>query len=372
MTTHPLPRVVIVGGGVIGTLHAWIARRHGWRVVHLERDPLPMGATVRNFGLCWLSGRSDGPEFDLARRARDLWEILGRDAPGIGFRANGSLTLAATEGEERVIEAVAHEPNAADRGVRVVSPEEARRLNPTLEGWFRAAMHCTLDAAVESRRALSAIREYLLARDDYEWCPGTEVDRVGDQCVVDRRGRTHHGDLVVLAAGAEATGAVAEAFADPTLQRVRLHMAETAPWSRAVTTAVADGYSLRYYPAFAAYRHLLEDPDPALAARHIQLLAQQRLDGGVTLGDTHEYDEPFGYELEDAALELIVARARAAFGPNLPPLARRWTGVYHQLRRVTDDQLYYRRTVAPGVVAVGGAGGRGMTLAPAIAEETFA
>jgi glycine/D-amino acid oxidase-like deaminating enzyme len=44
-------------------------------------------------------------------------------------------------------------------------------------------------------------------------------------------------------------------------------------------------------------------------------------------------------------------------------------GVYSQ---VPTSDLYYRSPVAPGVVPVTGPGGRGMTCAPAIAEETFA
>ena len=38
-------------------------------------------------------------------------------------------------------------------------------------------------------------------------------------------------------------------------------------------------------------------------------------------------------------------------------------------RRPTE--IYFRKQVARGVSAVTGAGGRGMTLAPAIAEESF-
>jgi glycine/D-amino acid oxidase-like deaminating enzyme len=43
--------------------------------------------------------------------------------------------------------------------------------------------------------------------------------------------------------------------------------------------------------------------------------------------------------------------------------------VYSQ---VTGSELYYRSQIAPGVILVTGPGGRGMTLAPAIAEESFA
>ena len=51
-------RVIIVGGGVLGTMHAVEACRRGWEVVHLEADAGPRRASVRNFGLVWVSGRA--------------------------------------------------------------------------------------------------------------------------------------------------------------------------------------------------------------------------------------------------------------------------------------------------------------------------
>jgi glycine/D-amino acid oxidase-like deaminating enzyme len=61
-----LERVVIVGGGILGTMHALEASRRGWEVIHLEADPGPRRASVRNFGLIWVSGRAPGAELDLA------------------------------------------------------------------------------------------------------------------------------------------------------------------------------------------------------------------------------------------------------------------------------------------------------------------
>jgi glycine/D-amino acid oxidase-like deaminating enzyme len=59
-------RAVIVGGGVLGTMHAIMARRAGFDVLHLERDAEARGASVRNFGLIWMSGRRAGPELAAA------------------------------------------------------------------------------------------------------------------------------------------------------------------------------------------------------------------------------------------------------------------------------------------------------------------
>jgi glycine/D-amino acid oxidase-like deaminating enzyme len=98
------------------------------------------------------------------------------------------------------------------------------------------------------------------------------------------------------------------------------------------------------------------------------LLMVQRLDGSLTIGDTHEYDEPFAFDVEEAAYEHLRGRAEMLLGAPLPPVQRRWAGVYSQ---VTTNELYHRSQVAPGVVLVTGPGGRGMTCAPAIAEQTF-
>jgi len=73
----------------------------------------------------------------------------------------------------------------------------------------------------------------------------------------------------------------------------------------------------------------------------------------------------------DESVALIEQLARDVIGSPLPRIGRRWAGVNHELADVSDEELYLRCEVAAGVVAVTGAGGRGMTLAPAIAEDTF-
>ena len=36
--TRLTQRIVVVGGGVLGTMHAVAARRRGYQVIHLERE----------------------------------------------------------------------------------------------------------------------------------------------------------------------------------------------------------------------------------------------------------------------------------------------------------------------------------------------
>ena len=373
--------MVIVGGGVLGTMHAVMARRRGFSVVHLEREPEARGASVRNFGLVWVSGRRAGPELTLALRARELWEEIAASAPGTGFRPAGSLTLATREAELRVLGEAAELPDAKQRDFELLDPDGVRAVNPALRGEFLGGLYCGADAIVEPRVTLPALRSMLanaglastgLAGPGYEWLPGREAVEVDAHGVRDQRGRWYHGDLVVLCTGANFTGVAGPHLAATAhhLRRVRLQMMQTAPFPEALTTSVADGDSLRYYPAYDVPSLALLGPQtPVATASRAQLLLVQRADGGLTIGDTHCYDEPFAFDVDEEPYDHLRARAEALLGRPLPRVLRRWAGVYSEVTGTSD--LYHRSVVAPGVVLVTGPGGRGMTCSPAIAEETF-
>ena len=378
-------RVVIVGGGILGTMHAVLARRHGYAVTQLEREPAGRGASVRNFGLVWVSGRRAGPELALALRARELWAEIADGAPGTGFRPAGSLTIATGEAELAVMREAAALPDAKQREFELLSPDEVRSVNPALRGEFLGGLHCRADAIVEPRVALPALRASLTG-PSYDWLPGLEAVEVAAHGVRDQRGTWHRGDLVVLCTGANFTGVAGPHLAasgaspapppltrraEPTgLRRVRLQMLQTLPFDGTLTTSLADGDSLRYYPAYdVPSRAALPPQADVAAASRSQLLLVQRLDGSLTIGDTHEYDEPFGFDVDETAYDHLLARATALLGVPLPRVQRRWAGVYSEV--VGTPALYHRSEVAPGVVLVTGPGGRGMTCSPAIAEETF-
>ncbi|OBB59048.1 FAD-dependent oxidoreductase [Mycobacterium sp. 852013-51886_SCH5428379] len=364
-------RVIIIGGGILGTTHALEAVQRGHHVVHLEREAEARGATVRNFGLVWVSGRT-AAELDAALRARDLWQRLGAVVPGVGFRPAGSLTVLRTPGEVAVAEEAIGRIDADRRGFTLLDADEAGRLNPALRGKFIAALHCSTDAVVESRQALPAIREHLAASGRYTFLAGTEGRAVEGRTVRDDRGRRHDGDLVIVCAGAAHGGLVRELAGELPVRRVRLQMMQTAPLGEALTTAIADGDSMRYYPGFAGAAldelHGAQSQDPTAEAHHMQLLCVQRLHGGLTIGDTHEYAEPFAFDVSEDPYDYLAGVVEEVLGRALPPVVRRWAGVYSQ--SVDPGELVCRRTPADGVVVVTGPGGRGMTLAPAVAERT--
>ena len=364
-------RVTIVGGGILGTAHALEAVQRGHHVTHLEREVEARGATVRNFGLVWVSGRAEH-ELDVTLRSRELWERIGARIPGVGFRPTGSLTLLRTPREVAVAEQVVARADAGRRGFELLEPDRVRALNPALRGKFIAGLHCSRDAAVESRQAVPAIRAHLAATGRYEFMPGTEARSVDGRVVRDDRGHSHEGDLVLVCPGATHGGLTREIAGDLPVRRVRLQMMQTEPLDEPLTTAIADGDSFRYYPGFAgtALDQLRDnEPQDAVAGEHrMQLLCVQRLHGGLTIGDTHEYDEPFAFDVHEAPYAYLAALVEEFLGRPLPPVRQRWAGVYSQ--SVNPDQVVSRTAAGDGVWVITGPGGRGMTLGPAIAEQT--
>ncbi|NGO77238.1 TIGR03364 family FAD-dependent oxidoreductase [Streptomyces sp. YC504] len=366
-------RVIVVGAGVVGTMHAWQAVERGHQVVQIEREAEARGASLRNFGQIWVSGRAGGEELDTALRARELWEELGGRVPALGFRANGSLTPVRNDLELAVAQAALARDDAAARGYKLLTADEAREFNPALRGEFAAALYCERDAAVEPRTAQLALREELLKSPGYTFLPGREVREViGSNAVRDDHGDVHTGDVVVLCTGAWLGGLVREVAGEIPVRRVRLQMMQTDPLGEPLTTSVADADSFRYYPAYRSDAldalGAGQEQTPTAASYKMQLLMVQRADGGLTIGDTHEYEHPFAFDTLEDPYEHLTEVVESFLGRPLPKIRRRWAGVYAQC---TDtSRVVHRQQVRDGVWLVTGPGGRGMTCSPAIAETT--
>ncbi len=344
-----MSRVAVVGAGAIGSAFALAAAERGHHVLVLERDERPRGASVRNFGLVWICGRAGGRELELALAGRERWRELAARAPSIGFRETGSLVVACDEAEEALLGAACGRDDAHVRRFALLAPDEARRVEPALAGSFRAALHSPLDAVVEPAPALAALQALAEAAGaSFRFGrPVLELDLEADLMVLCTGDRT---DLLPAREG---------------LVRRRLQMLAAA--GPRLTTAVADGDALRYYPAFALpERDALAPPAEAVTRFGAQLLVAPRADGTLTVGDTHVDDAPGAFGADEDAYDHLLSRFERLFAAT-PRVLRRWTGSY--LRR-NDGEVLLREEVAPGVVALTAVGGLGMTAAPAIAAET--
>lgn len=366
-------RVIVVGGGVLGTLHARAALNAGYEVIHLERDPLPSSASVRNFGLIWIGGRASGEELTASLRTRELWGEIATEIPGLTFRANGSLTLVRTAAEMKVLEESLGKSDAEARQWQILDKNETQKVNPALKGDYLASLWCPLDATVEPGKVLIEIRTHLLQNENYTWRTGIEIVELhsNDSGVIalSKDGQEFGGDFAIVTPGADHSTLFREQLQSAPLRQVYLQMMSTEPFEEVLTTSIADADSLRYYPAYDVPA-LAELPEqhPVAAENHMQLLLVQRTDGTLTIGDTHAYQQPFDFKLHEAPYKYLHQVASELIGREIPPIVERWSGVYSQR---TDGAICDRRFISPSIVVVTGPGGRGNTLAPAIAEQTL-
>ncbi|MEW6725213.1 MAG: NAD(P)/FAD-dependent oxidoreductase [Bacillota bacterium] len=135
--------VAIVGAGVIGALLARELSRYHLRVALLEREvDFPGGASKANSGILH-SGYDPPPGTLMARlnlEGNDLYHQLAQDL-GFGLRRTGSLTVALTDEEVQVLSGLLDRGRANGvRGLRLVSGQEARQLEPLLSREVRAGL----------------------------------------------------------------------------------------------------------------------------------------------------------------------------------------------------------------------------------------
>jgi len=363
---------VVVGAGIVGLAHAyWLARR-GRRVAVFERSVRADGASVRNFGMIWPIGQPPGTVRELALRSRSLWlELLA--ASGIWHEARGSLHLAYFDDEWQILHEFAHR-SATGLDVQLLGPAEVVALCPRvrlpgLRGGLSSATELGLDARQTCRRLAS----WLAERFDIAFHFNCAVTAIDLPAVVVGGGRVEARRAWVCA-GADLQALFPEAFAGLGLVPCKLQMMASEPIGERLGPMLAAGLTLRHYAAFADCPTL-----PALKARvagerpefdkyGIHVMAAQNAAGQLIIGDSHEYGadvDPFDKPVID---ELILDYLNGFL--HLPELrvASRWHGIYlkHPSRPVSKVRP------APGVVAVTGIGGAGMTLSLGLAEQVVA
>ena len=156
--------VAIVGAGILGLAHAYLAARAGKSVVVFERHPRATGASVRNFGMIWPIGQPHGDMHQMALRSRMLWlELL--EAAKLPYRPHGSLHVLYRSDEAEVVkEFVERAPGLGyDCGWLDRDATLARSQAVQPEGLLGALWSGT-ELTVDPRQVLAALPAFLEER----------------------------------------------------------------------------------------------------------------------------------------------------------------------------------------------------------------
>ncbi len=157
-------KVVVVGGGVVGAACAFHAASAGLDVTVVDRGPVGAGTTSRGEGNVLLSDKEPGPELDLARLSRALWDEAGDELGGDLFELEpkGGLVVARTD--EGLAALGVFAARQARAGVRVEPVDRVRELEPHLAPGLPGGVHYPQDAQVQPVRAAVALLDAAVRR----------------------------------------------------------------------------------------------------------------------------------------------------------------------------------------------------------------
>jgi D-hydroxyproline dehydrogenase subunit beta len=373
--------LLVVGGGVLGAFHAYHALRRGLRVRLLERSPVPVGASARNFGQVVPSGMAQGPWQAHGRDSTRLYREI-HDEVDIGLRQGGSLYLASDDDEARLLEELHAIDTGAGYPCELLDPASCLARLPNLRAsYVRLGLLFAQEIQLEPLRTVATITRWLTERHGLDHQPHTTavaIDDGGDGVIVrDGHGRHHRASRVVVCSGVDASTLFAERLANSDVETCQLQMLRTEPVPGvALRGSVLTGRTIRRYESFRACpsyaRIAAAAPHDAHAGHGIHLLFTQRSDGSVVIGDSHDY-RPIGaaealpFERDERVDDLILEEARRILDLPRWRLAGRWLGRYAQTPRGLhiDD-------VTPTIRILTGIGGKGMTAGPSVAGESVA
>ncbi len=198
-------KVVVVGAGAVGAACAFHAASAGLDVTVVDCGPVGAGTTSRGEGNVLLSDKEPGPELDLARLSRVLWDEAGDELGAASFELEpkGGLVVASTgEGLAALGEFAARQARA---GVRVERVDHVQELEPHIAPGVPGGVHYPQDAQVQPVLAAAALLRAAVergARTRTAEVAAAVTDRNGEVTGVrTAAGETLPADAVVNAAG---------------------------------------------------------------------------------------------------------------------------------------------------------------------------
>jgi len=362
--------VAVVGGGIAGLAHAYMALRKGYRVVLFEREHFSVGASVRNFGLVWPIGQEPEVGLKYAMRSRDHWEDLSKQA-GFWLNRNGSIHLAYHDDEEAVLQEFLELYNNQGFDCEWQDANQVIQKSPAVN-WkdLRGGLYSKTECNVNPREAIRKIPLFLQEKYGLILRFGKLVHEI-TYPVVRTQNETWIASKVFVCSGADFETLYPNLFAEQELSKCKLQMMKAMPRQPFVLgPSLCAGLTLRHYAAFSKCRSLsaldrrFDKQDPDFKRHGVHVLLAQHEDGGLIIGDSHHYFntvEPFDSEV----VNQLILNYLSTFFEVEYDITERWHGVYPKWPRAISLEL----EPEPGVTIINALGGAGMTLSFGLAEE---
>lgn len=372
--------LIVIGAGVLGTFHAYHALMRGKRVLMVERNSRPKGATIRNFGQVVPSGMDP------------IWQRLGRESlaiyksiqqqSDITVRQQGTIYIASDQEESTLIEEL-HVINKGE-GYRseLWTKEQCCKHYPLLNAAYcSSGLFFPEEVSVDPRAMIHHLHLYLreslhleIAMEACVHQLNQESSNVVAHCT---DGRVFHAEKAVVCSGAEFRILFPDLFCDSGIEAVKLQMLMLAAQSEgSLPGNILTGHSIRRYESFAAcpsYAEIKnrEDVNSPWRKWGVHILFKQEPDGRIILGDSHEYapadrSDELDDDIKIPINQFFIEEARKIMDLPNWEIERAWSGVYCQTK---DNGGIFRRTVDQDIHIATAIGGKGMTASAGFAKQ---
>ena len=373
--------IVIIGGGALGTFHAYHALQKGLSVALLEKDQQPQSATVRNYGQIIPSGLNAQWQ-KYGRRSLEIYKEIQAQTD-ITLRNNGTVYLASNDKEAQLLEemAVINAGNQYHSSL-LTADQCLDRYEGLRKDYVKSGLFFPEEATIEPRLAVHRIRAFLIEQFHLAYFPNhLAVDvhsQNGKASIKCANGTSFEATKVIVCSGSEFKLLFPERFQACDLMGVKLQMMQTGPQpSQFIKGAIMTGRSIRRYESFhecPSYQAIKSQEKSNSLDKEwdIHLSFKQALDGSVIIGNSHrsadakDIDE-LGYEIEQEINAHMLAQAKEIFELQNWNIQRYWHGMYSQCK----DSDLYQEDVDDHIHIVTGIGGKGITGSAGFAEENM-
>ncbi|AZA78537.1 TIGR03364 family FAD-dependent oxidoreductase [Chryseobacterium sp. G0186] len=363
--------LLIVGGGILGTFHAYHALKRNLKVAILERNSVPQGATVRNFGQVVPSGM-DLKWQNFGKESLSIYHELHNQAD-LTIRKNGSVYIASNDEELQLIEELYEINRNSDYESVLLSRNDCiKKFDGLRSDYCKGGLFFPQEISVDSAEMIVKLHKLLQEKMGLHIFYNTTIAETHEddqKCIATATdGVEFTASKIIICGGHEFKTLYPNVFNESDLEVSKLQMLQTKPQGiYSLQGNILTGLSIRRYESFGecpSFKKIkaLEDPNSFEKKYGVHILFKQALDGSVILGDSHEYADAknaddLGYDLNMEIDEFMIHEAKKIIDLPTYEIQRRWFGVYSQCK--TKD--IFEHNPSPNIHIVTGIGGKGMT-----------
>ena len=372
---------MIVGGGILGTFHAYHALERGLKVALFERNQQPQSATVRNFGQVVPSGMNLKWQ-QYGRKSLEIYKSL-QTASDLSLSPNGSIYLASDEEELQLIEELNAINKQNDYPSQLLGPQACYERYPNLvSGYCKGALFFPEEISVNPRLMIHRVHSYLRQHPNFSLYTNTlikELDSAGINCkATDLQGNNYWGEKALVCSGAEFEWLFPELFNASDIEMVKLQMLRLKPQQNIhIPGNILTGLSIRRYESFQecpSYKSIKakEDSNSFWKKWGVHILFKQEADGSIILGDSHEYadvqqKDGIDFYLREEITRYFINEGAKIFNLEHWEIDDQWLGIYSQCK--TQD--IFQHNIDDKIHIVTGIGGKGMTASPGFSHSNI-